>query len=57
MVETLYTIEEVAAILRVKPVTVRRLIAAGKIRHVRVGRQIRISESALNTYLAEQTDH
>ena len=55
MTETLFTIEEVAQKLQVHPVTVRRLIAEKKMEIVRVGRQIRISESAFNRYLREHT--
>ena len=55
MPETLFTIEEVAEMLKVKPITVRRLIADGQIETVRVGRQIRISESAYNKYVQENT--
>lgn len=55
MTETLFTIEEIAEKLQVHTVTVRRLIADKKIEIVRVGRQIRISESAYNKYLREHT--
>ncbi len=50
MAETveLLTVHEVAALLKVNPMTVRRYIAAGKLRAVRIGRSIRISRSALD---------
>lgn len=50
MAETteLLTVHEAAALLRVNQMTVRRYIAAGKLRAVRIGRGIRISRSALD---------
>ncbi len=50
-----YTIEEVAAILRVNPAKVRQLIAAGEIRATKVGKQYRISEEALQEYIERNT--
>ena len=47
----IYTIEEVAALLRVNPRTVYRMVQDGTIRSVRAGRQIRIPEAALDAYL------
>jgi excisionase family DNA binding protein len=44
----LLTVREAAALLKVNPMTVRRYIAAGKLRAVRIGRGIRISRSALD---------
>ena len=46
-----YTIEEVAAILRVNPATVRQLIASGELNATKVGRQYRISEQQLQDYI------
>lgn len=54
--EALLTVEEVANVLRVAPVTVRRIIAKNEIETVRVGeRHIRIAPTALSAYLAGQT--
>ena len=43
----LLTIDEAAQILRVAPVTVRRYVASGRLRALRVGRGIRISMEAV----------
>lgn len=50
MAETieLYTVDEAARLLRVNPITVRRYIAAGKLRAVRIGKGIRIGRDALD---------
>ena len=49
----LLTPHEMAARLRVSPMTVYRLIHAGEIRAKRVGRAFRIPESAANEYLRD----
>lgn len=46
-VDTLLTVEEVAAYLRVSAKTVRRQIAAGHIQAIRIGRSIRVSPEVL----------
>jgi excisionase family DNA binding protein len=51
MAETMYTVDEVAKMLRVSTETIRKLIASGEIRAKRVGRQFRISQEALDEYL------
>src|SRR5690348_13839380 len=43
----LYTLPEVAQLLRVSPRTVRRLVARGRIPCVRVGAQVRFSPAIL----------
>ena len=50
MTETteLLTVQEVAAFLKLNQMTVRRYIAAGKLRAVRVGKSIRVSREALD---------
>jgi excisionase family DNA binding protein len=48
------TVAEVAAQLRVSNMTVYRLIQAGQLAAVRVGRSYRIRESDVDRYLAEQ---
>jgi putative molybdopterin biosynthesis protein len=56
--EEVYTLEEVAERLKVSLSTVRRLVRENKIRTSRVGRQIRITESALMEFLnTQQEDH
>jgi excisionase family DNA binding protein len=47
----LLRIPEVADRLAVSPATVRRLIAAGELPHVRVGRQIRFKRVELEGWL------
>lgn len=46
-----YTIEDVARILKVDDQTVRKLIASRELRHKRVGRQFRITREMLQEYL------
>lgn len=48
---SVYTVEEVASILRVSTKTVYRLIKSGDIPAIRVRGQIRITNTALNNYL------
>lgn len=50
--EPAYTVDEVADHLRVERTVVYNLIRDGSIRATRVGRLIRISESALAAFLA-----
>jgi len=49
--ERYYTVEEVAKLLRVHKRTIMRFIEAKQLRAIRVGRQLRIAESALEEYL------
>jgi excisionase family DNA binding protein len=51
----LLTIRDAARILAVSPRTITRLIAAGKMRHTRIGRQIRLDEQAVQDYLKAHT--
>lgn len=48
------TVGEVAAVLRVSTMTVYRLINAGQLPAVRIGRSFRVSEEELDRYLAER---
>ena len=48
---TFLTIAEVAEIMRVSKMTVYRLVHAGEMPAVRVGRSFRVHESAVNEYL------
>ena len=49
--ENLYTIKEVAEILKVSERTIRRILIDNEIPIYRIGRQIRISESTLQLLL------
>jgi excisionase family DNA binding protein len=46
------TVTEVAAIMRVSKMTVYRLVHAGELAAVRVGRSFRVPEPAVRDYLA-----
>ncbi|PKL33089.1 MAG: hypothetical protein CVV45_09430 [Spirochaetae bacterium HGW-Spirochaetae-10] len=48
MIQKVYSIDEVAEILKLHPITVRRRIASGEIAAIRVGRQYRISQATLD---------
>ena len=50
MQETWFTVQEVAANLKVSPRTVRRLIVAGELKPIRVGQQLRINATELARY-------
>lgn len=55
----LYTVQETAQMLKVSPVTVRRYIASGRLRAVRVGRNVRVRMEAIERFVtpvAPQTD-
>lgn len=46
-----YTVEEVAKILKVSAATVRKLIKEGRIKSFMVGNQIRIRKTDLDQYM------
>ena len=46
------TVQEVADLMRVSSMTVYRLIKAGELPAVRVGRSFRVAEPDVDTYLA-----
>jgi excisionase family DNA binding protein len=50
--DQLLTVEEVAERMRTKPRFIRRLIAERRIEYAKVGRHVRISESALAAFIA-----
>jgi len=52
----LLTRKEVAALLRVHPITVSRLIHAGRLQAHRVGRGIRIARASVVAYLAASVE-
>ena len=47
------TVAEVAAIMRLSKMSVYRLIHSGQLEAVQFGRSFRVSEKALNAYLAK----
>lgn len=47
------TVSEVAAIMRVSKMTVYRLVHAGELPAVRVGRSYRVPEQAIQDYLRQ----
>lgn len=49
-----YTIEEVAEILRVSVGTVRKLINSKQLKSFRVGTQIRVKKEDLDRYMSSQ---
>jgi excisionase family DNA binding protein len=49
------TVDEVAAVLRVSDMTVYRLINAGALPAVRIGRSFRVGADDLDRYLAEHS--
>jgi excisionase family DNA binding protein len=51
----LLTVREVADTMRVSNMTVYRLIRAGELPAIRVGKHFRIRENELNEYLESQT--
>jgi excisionase family DNA binding protein len=50
----LFTVREVAQLLRVSRATVYRLVSGGKLPHARVSNSIRISSEALRVLLWEE---
>jgi excisionase family DNA binding protein len=53
--DRLLTVGEVAATMRVSNMTVYRLIKAGHLAAIRVGKNYRIRESDVNKYLSERS--
>ena len=49
----LLTVDDVAQICRVSPRTVRRMIAAGRLPFIRLGRAVRVHPSALAEVIAK----
>lgn len=54
-VDPVYTVKDVAKHLQASTRTVWRLVEAGRLRTIRAGRLVRISASALNSFLKEST--
>jgi acetyl-CoA synthetase len=53
--ETLFTIQEVAARLKVTPKTVRQWLQRGQMRGIKAGKLWRIPESALDEFLGRES--
>ncbi|WP_246425434.1 helix-turn-helix domain-containing protein [Streptomonospora nanhaiensis] len=51
------TVGEVATIMRVSKMTIYRMVHAGIIPAIRVGRSYRIPERAVHAYLTETLEH
>ena len=47
------TVAEVASIMRVSKMTVYRMVHAGELPAIRVGRSFRVPEDAVNSYLKQ----
>ena len=54
MSDAVYTIEEVAKILKVSQMTVRRLIDEGELEAFKVGNQWRITKEALDRFMQKK---
>lgn len=52
--ETLYTVNEVAEILQLRPNTVRDLIRKDRVKAYKIGRSYRVKESDLKEYIDSQ---
>lgn len=48
--DDLFTVNQVAIILKVHPLTIRRYIRQGKLRAVKLGGNVRISQENLNNF-------
>lgn len=55
--DRLLTVGEVATMMRVSNMTVYRLIKAGQLAAIRVGKNYRIRESDVDRYLSERSVH
>ena len=55
--EPLLTVGEVAALMRVSNMTVYRLIKAGQLAAIRVGKNYRIRRADVDRYLTERAVH
>jgi excisionase family DNA binding protein len=49
--ERLYTVDEAAEVLRTSPRFIRRLVTERRIEFVKLGRHVRIRESALRNFI------
>jgi excisionase family DNA binding protein len=53
--DAVFTVDEVATILRVSRMTVYRLINTNELTHLRIGRSFRIPAAALDEFIALST--
>jgi excisionase family DNA binding protein len=51
MIDTIYTIEETAHILKIKPRTVRQWITDGKLKSFKIGDLVRVHEDDLQALI------
>ena len=54
--DTIYTIEEVALMLKVSIYAVRQWVRMGKLDHMRVGKMIRISQEQLEDFITRSKE-
>lgn len=54
--EKLYTTEEAREYLKISYPTIQRYIKSGKLKSQKLGRQYRITESALNEFMSFQNE-
>ena len=55
--EKIYTVKEIAAILRINPRTVRRMIVLGELEAIKIRDEYRIRQSALDAVLQKKPEH
>jgi len=51
----LYTVDEAAEILKIRPKTLSHFIYTRQIEHIKVGGKVRLTPEALQTYLNKRT--
>jgi excisionase family DNA binding protein len=54
VIEPYYTVQQLAELVGVHPETIRREAARGNLRFIRIGRELRFSESAVRDWLASK---
>ncbi len=54
--DTVFTVQELAAYLRMKPVTIYKHAKAGKLPRFKVGANWRFKKSTIDRWIAEQED-
>jgi excisionase family DNA binding protein len=55
--DTVFTVQEVAAYLRMQPVTIYKHAKAGKLPCFKVGANWRFKKSTIDRWIAEQEEH
>lgn len=55
--DTIFTVQELAAYLRMKPVTIYKHAKAGKLPCFKVGANWRFKKSTIDRWIAEQEEH